>query len=913
MIAVPVYRAERAPDQQAMLQRHWKNVVDTFVEFPRAALERSIVERFEQVVDKHADHIAVKAKDATLTYAALNQQANRLARAVNARLGNENEPVALLFERGSTAIAAMFGMLKAGKIYVALDPIYPLERLKSFLTDSQCRLILTNHRNLELAKQLAPNSQSEILAIEEINTNINDDNLNLALSSDTYASIIYTSGSTGQPKGGIQNHRQILHHTMTLTNHYRICPPDRQPQFFSYSYSVILSSIYPMLLNGAMLIPSELDAVGIGKLAEWLIENQVTILHLPPQVYRQFFESLPNPDSNRMPRLRVIAVGGGTITSQDVFLWLSHLSPDCVISHSLATTEAIGTARFFIDHDTPLPFETIPVGYPEPDKEILLIDEIGLPVDSGRVGEIVVKSRYLTPGYWHKPDLTDALFKQDPKGSDQRLYFSGDLGRWRPDGLLELVGRKDFQVKIRGYTVQIGEVEMALYDLGSIKEAVVVALPDEKGNQRLVAYLVSKSKPEPAVGELRAQLKEKLPSHAIPAIFVYLDSLPRTPNSKVDRQALPSPTTARPRLAQAYVPATNELQATLIELWEDALGINGIGIQDDFFDLGGDSLKAEELSLEIEAKFGKHLTASTLLQAPTIEKLAAVIAKENIAPWQSVIVAIQPEGSRPPLFLAHGFGGGLFQYASLARHLGTDQPVYGIQPAQANPPDRNFEDIVSHYVDELFEFYPSGPYLLAGYSYGAAVAFEIARQIEERGRPVAFLASFDFTLAAGYRNFKMRPKIGLGFIKNLPFWLYGFSRLDAQMKRATVDRGIRRLKVALHNRRNVLNIMTTTKFEDIAQVINTTSSEQLEKIEQEWALVRHHTFKPYNGRLTLFRAQAQPFLCSFDPEMNWSELVRGGVTLQIVPDMHIDLLSERNMPVVAAKLKRCLEQLQAAK
>ncbi len=917
MTTVPPCLAERVQQQQAMLRRHWGNVTGAFVEFPREALERSIVERFEYIAERHADRVAVKAKEATLTYASLNGRANRLARAVNARLGDANEPVALLFERGSAAIAAMFGILKAGKIYVALDPTYPFERIKLFLADSECRLILTNEHNLELARRLASQitttNQPDVLSIEEISQSLRDDNLNLVLSPDSYASLIYTSGSTGQPKGAIQDHRQILHHTMTLTNHYRICPEDRQPQFFSYSYSVILSSVYPTLLNGAMLIPSELDAVGIANLADWLVENRVTLLHLLPQVYRQFFASLPAPDPNRMPQLRLIAVGGGTLTAQDIALWLSHLSPDCVISHSLATTEVIGTARLMMDHDTPLTFEIVPVGYPEPDKEILLVDENGLPVELSSVGEIVVKCRYMTPGYWRKPDLTGALFKPDPDGSDKRLYYSGDMGRWRQDGALEMVGRKDFQVKIRGFTVQIGEVEMALYDLGSIKEAVVIAVPDDKGNQRLAAYLVSKIKPEQTVGELRAGLKERLPRHAIPATFVYLDALPRTPNGKVDRTALAHPTSLRPHLAQPYVPAQDDLQSKLVQIWQDVLGIHPIGIHDDFFDLGGDSLAAEMLSLELQSKLGKNLSAPRLLEAPTIEKLALLLVGRSQTPTSSCIVAIQPEGSNPPLFLAHGIGGGLVHHATLARLLGSDQPVYGIQQLKdAETGSESFESIVQHYVDALVEFRPSGPYLLAGYSYGAAVAYEMARQLEQRGRPVAFLGIFDYTLALGFRRIKFGPRFVLGFINNLPHWLNGFRQLDPKLQRATIARWTGRFCKAFQKRQDVVKVMMTTELTELVNAIGPMTQEQLEHIERDWVRVKRHAFQSYSGPLTLFRARALPIVCSFDPAMNWRELVQGDISVEIVPGMHADLLHERNIHLVAAKVKRCLDRVLAA-
>ncbi|HEX7588811.1 MAG TPA: amino acid adenylation domain-containing protein, partial [Anaerolineae bacterium] len=549
--------------QEELLRRHWRSATETFVEFPRAAVERPIAERIEYIAEQYAERPALQSHDATLTFAELNRSANRLAHAVNARLGDGNEPVVLLFERSAMAIVAMFGMLKARKIYVALDPQSPADRLNSFIADSQARLILTNRRNLalaeELVRQASPNDFPQILTVEEVGSEAMDGNLNLPISPDDYASIIYTSGSTGQPKGAIQSQRSILHFAMMRANQYRICPQDRQGQFFSYSYSGMFSSVFPMLLSGALLIPIELETIGIRNLADWIVQNEVTILHLTPQVHRQFFDGLPNRDPNRFPRVRILAIGGGLLRAQDVTGWLAHLSLDCVISYSLASTEALAVTRFFIDSKTPLPFDTLPVGYPEPDKGVRLMDDAGRVVGSGEVGEIVVRSYYLIPGYWRKPELTATFFKPDPEGSDARLFFTGDLARERADGLIEMVGRKDFQIKIRGFTIQPGEVEMALYDLGGIKETVVVAAASEDGNPRLAAYIVTKSQPSPTVNELRARLKAKLPESSVPSTFVFLDALPHTVNGKIDRAALPKPGSARPNLAQPYAAACDAL------------------------------------------------------------------------------------------------------------------------------------------------------------------------------------------------------------------------------------------------------------------------------------------------------------------------------------------------------------------
>jgi acyl carrier protein len=285
-------------------------------------------------------------------------------------------------------------------------------------------------------------------------------------------------------------------------------------------------------------------------------------------------------------------------------------------------------ARYFLDEETPISGHVLPVGYPAEDKEILLLDEDGAELGDDAVGEIAVRSRYLAPGYWRRPDLTAAVFRPDPAGGPERIYRTGDLGRRLPDGCLLHLGRKDFQVKIRGFRVEGAEVEGALLSLPQVREAVVVAREDRPGERRLVAYLVPTARPAPTVSVLRKALADALPDYMVPTAFVVLDAVPKTPGGKVDRRALPAPGRARPDLDQPLVAPRTPVEAALCALWRDVLGLDEVGIHDNFLDLGGHSLAVSQIVARVSETLHVDLPLRTVFETPTVAALAAAIADQ---------------------------------------------------------------------------------------------------------------------------------------------------------------------------------------------------------------------------------------------------------------------------------------------
>jgi acetyltransferase-like isoleucine patch superfamily enzyme len=401
-----------------------------------------------------------------------------------------------------------------------------------------------------------------------------------------------------------------------------------------------------------VLYPFDLKKRGVGQLADWVAENEITCLSCVPAVFRQLCALIEAGQS--FPCLRTLRLGGDRVVRRDVELFKEHFGPECRLAIGYGATEVKTIAFFWLDHNSQLPEGPVPVGCGVQDHEFLLLDENRCPVAPGEVGEIVARSRYMSPGYWRLPELTALKFQPDPESVDgddarsglppMRLYFTGDLGRTRPDGCLVHLGRADSQIKIRGYRVEIAEIEAAVSDLPGVKEAVVVAHrrsapPGEgrgsaqsvatDGEKRLVAYIVPRAQPAPTVTEMRRALGDVLPDYMIPAFFVTLDEMPLNVNNKIDRQALPEPETTRPELGVEYVAPRDEVERELVAIWERVLGIEPVGVRDDFFELGGHSLLTVALFAEIQARFGPDVSLRPFFRSPTVEHVAAALRPQE--------------------------------------------------------------------------------------------------------------------------------------------------------------------------------------------------------------------------------------------------------------------------------------------
>ena len=609
-----------------------------FVEFKKEEVEQSIPSRFEQIVREYPDRIAVKTENHVLTYAELNATANRVARAILAQQGSVLEPVGLLFEKDAPLMAAMLGVLKAGKFFVLLDPSFPKTRMAAVLEDSQTQWVLTDERNVLLARD-ASGSRCQLIEFDSTDRSIPAEDLRLSVSPTALALIFHTSGSTGQPKGVVQNHRNLLHNMMLRTNAIHVCEHDRITLLPSGTSNTVTNS-FLALLNGAALLPFDVKKQGATRLVNWISQERISICLISAALFRSLCENLRGNEV--FPDLRVIRLRSEAVYKTDVDLYRKYLSPNCIFVNGLSSSETGPLSEYLINHNSEITGNEVPVGYAVDGKEVLLLDDAGRQIGFNEIGVIAVRSRYLSPGYWLRPQLTEAKFRSGPDGGEDRFYLTGDLGLMRPDGCLVHKGRKDYRVKVRGYGVDITEVEMALLNHGAVREAVVVPLASESGDARLVAYFTSRSQLGPTVSDLRRFMRTKLAEYMIPAAFVKLDAMPLTLNGKVDRRALPTPDNSRPDLEVPFAAPNTSIEEKLTKIWTELLGLDRVGIHDNFFDLGGHSLMATQVLSRIRDDFQIELALAHFFETPTVAALADYIERARLPQDGAEVLRIQP-------------------------------------------------------------------------------------------------------------------------------------------------------------------------------------------------------------------------------------------------------------------------------
>jgi amino acid adenylation domain-containing protein len=598
-----------------------------FVEFKREEIEQSIPERFERIVRQYPNRLAVttQARPRGLTYEELNDNVNRIAGRLVDACGEQNEPVAIFIEKEEIAIAAILGALKAGKIYVPVDPSAPQEKIVSILEDCQARFMVADSMRQPIAQGLCGNRYT-LINVDELANDNSGTNPSVAVAPDRLAFILYTSGTTGSPKGIVQNHRNVLHSIRAYTNDIHLCPDDRLTLLFSLSFHGAVRNFLGALLNGGSVHCFDPKKGSLNELITWMISQEITVYHSSATLFRNFAPLLSG--KNQRLKLRIVQLAAEAVVAGDVELFRRFFPQTCIFSNRLGTTETGTYLRFQMDINTPLAGSSVPVGYPVDGMHVFLVDEEGKEVGRDVVGEIAVNGRYLAPGYWRRPDLTNSTFVSDASGSDERTYFTGDMGRMDSDDCFFHLGRKDFQVKIRGFRVGLGELETALLNHPGIKEVAVVSLNKENNEERLVAYFVPVlTEPVPKISELRSFLREKLPDYMIPSAFMLLDKMPLTPNGKIDRKALPPPDRGRPELDTTYVLPRTPLERQLAELWATVLGLDRVGIYDNFFDLGGHSIAASRVVSHLMQALQLEIPLQSLLRSPTIAEMAEVITR----------------------------------------------------------------------------------------------------------------------------------------------------------------------------------------------------------------------------------------------------------------------------------------------
>jgi amino acid adenylation domain-containing protein len=596
-----------------------------------------LVKNFEEQVKKHPHKIALRSEKGFLTYLELNRFANRVAGLIEKKCPGvgKGEKVGLLFDHGINMIAAVLGTLKVGAVYVPLSLDYPGNRLSYMLSDSQSVLLLTHSRHREIAANLAGENGIDFITIDNPGCDVPDEDKDREVRSSQLAYIMYTSGSTGKPKGVMQIHENVMYYTRNWVRVFSITPADRMTLFSSFCHDGSVQDMFSALLCGAALYPYNMKTREESVLlSQFLVRERITIWHSVPSLYSYFANTLTGEE--QFKDLRFILLGGEPVREHEVKL-LKKFFPYSTLANVYGQTESsVNSIRLISREDS---FERMLIGQPLDETQIFVINDQGNPVDPLEPGEILVVCQHVSPGYWNNKEATAAAFGEEEGFG--KLYWTGDLGCLLPDGEIEFLGRKDFQVKIRGFRIEPGEIESRLLEHPQVKEAVVTTREDETGDKYLCAYIIPKRKAQGAGRgetsltingpELRAFLAKDLPDYMIPSYFMMLDTFPLTQSGKIDRKALPVPVV--PQVSQEYTSPRNKIEKKLAAIWSDVLKIdkNVIGIDDDFFQLGGHSLKAITMTARIHGQIGVEIPLSEVFKKSRMRDLAQYIvgAKEK--------------------------------------------------------------------------------------------------------------------------------------------------------------------------------------------------------------------------------------------------------------------------------------------
>jgi amino acid adenylation domain-containing protein len=855
------------------------------------ALTISVLAKFEERARECPEALAVSFAGRRVTYARLNEQANWIAASLKAAGVRQGALVAVYLERSPRLIAGLLGVWKAGGAYLPIDPTNPRQRVALTLEDSEVAFVLTEKK----LTGLLPATGATLLCVDDLHS---AEPADIAASEaamlpaeplpEHLAYVIYTSGSTGRPKGAEITHGALSNLIESIGNDVSLQPSDVVLASATVAFDIANEEIFLPLMAGASVHLLEQEFVGDGgKLVEVMRRSQPSLVFGTPTSWRLVLEAGWQGD----PKLQVIV--GGEVLPLSLARTLAGMTR-AVWNHYGPTETAICATRERIYADT----EQVTLGWPIDGVSVYVLDKELRPLTAGKAGEIYIGGAGVGRGYRNRPELTELAFLADPFSSNPgaRMYKTGDLGRLLPDGRLDFQGRVDNQVKLRGFRIELEEIEATIRSFEGVHAAVAEVVEYGAEDQRLVGYFFAEK--QIVAAELREALRQRLPYYMMPTVLIPLESLPMTSNGKVDREGLRTIRVAFEKGApqQSTPPPSDDLEAKLLAIWKKLLKVRHLGLHDDFFDKGGHSLLAARMFAEIQRFNGRKIPLSVLIKNPTVAQLGDYLRNQPETDWLG-LVPIRERGSSPPLFVSHGLGSHLLLFRGLTDELGSDQPVYGIQlaaPLTAKVGELSLEAIAARNVEEICALDPVGPYYLAGHSLGGLLVFEIAAQLLRRGKEVGLLALLDCALqetqrsnnetaeAFSLRNFSLR-------------WRKKFSRL---FERGFVITTWRKL---LYNQLMFKIWLLRHTYREGG------FHPQLFGMDAYIALfAERYEPQPIEVDGVLFVAEDE--VASESVGRGWSRLLHGRLTVQKVPGSHQTIFDAPNVSVLAKDLARRVER-----
>nr|MDJ0510840.1 amino acid adenylation domain-containing protein [Crocosphaera sp.] len=859
------------PEEHQLLKK-WNH---TESNYPQT---KSIHRLFEEQVNNNPNAIALVFEEQKITYQELNNKANQLAHYLR-KLGVKIEQyIGLYLPPSLIRIVTLLAILKAGAVYVPLDPAYPQERVKFMIEDSGISILLSE-------QSLSSNLSLESLKIINLDTTWEDieresmNNLENNITGKNLAYLIYTSGSTGQPKGVSILHQGVVR-LVKNTNYITINSQDIFLQLASLSFDAATFEIWGCLLNGAKLIIFPLLLPTLDKIEKMIKENNISVLWLTSGL----FNLIVDEKLEALQAVRYLLTGGDTLSVYHVKKFIES-NVNCQLINGYGPTENTTFTCCHTIQEVTKSTKSIPIGRPIANTKVYILDTYLNPVPIGVRGELYIGGDGLAREYLNRPELTAKRFIASPFDSQERLYKTGDYARYLPDKNIEFLGRIDKQVKIRGFRVELGEIETALREYSDIRDAVVMTHRLSDQDKLLTAYIITENRELNKI-KIQEYLKRKLPIYMIPSAFIFLDNFPLTRNKKIDYQSLPLPNFKASPNTKLHQKPEGQIESRLITIWKQTLRISFVNLEDNFFDIGGSSLVAMRLLSKIQQEFKININLSTFLQNPTIQYMTVLIREGKNITSESSLVPIKSQGSKPPLFFINSIS----QARKLGDYLDINQPfyvlnVFGITEfLKPQISSLSLEKIATKFIEDIENVQPTGPYYLVTYCADSFLTFEIAQQLKAKGKEIALLVFIDsiwkteqFDLYWYWYNWQ---QFGLDYLreslKNKLFYTQEKLRINLQQLQG---------KLLMNNK-----ITLSRTLEDVRLL------KAFEQAREEYSPQR------YEGKVTLFLSKQYSL---FYPS-KIASLVTEGVEINEIPGYHSSLFKEPYIISLAKKLQTYL-------
>lgn len=870
-------------DERRLMLEEWNA---TTVDYPN----KCIHELFAEQVQKTPNAVAVVCGDEELTYRRLHEESDQLACCLRKRRVTRDTPVGVCMDRCTDMIVALLAILKAGGTYVPLDPSYPPQRIEWMVADSGVRILLTQQALTSLVKSVG----IELLSLDnktEEAENVSDEPPASLNTPDDPAYIMYTSGSTGQPKGVEIPHKAVIR-LLFGVDYVDLTGKQTFLQLAPVSFDASTFEIWGALLHGHRCVLFEQRIPDLDKLGRTIHKHNVSCLWLTASLFNFIIDEKPEI----LTGVSQLLTGGEPLSVAHIRKAIE-LLPDIQLINGYGPTESTTfTCCHRINRNLDDNLRSIPIGRPIGNTRVYILDKNLQPVPRGAKGQLHIAGDGLARGYLNRPELTRNRFIADPfdVSGRGRLYKTGDLCRYLPDGTIEYLGRLDRQVKIRGFRIELAEIENAITRQPGVRQAAVMARQDRPGDKQLVAYVVAEGRAAPDAEALNKALVQTLPQYMVPSAFVFLSAMPMTANGKTNYDALPKP--GLESCSETCVSPRTPAEQALADIFAEVLSLEKIGIHDDFFELGGHSLLAVKLLYRIHEHFDRFLPLATLFKARTVAELTCLLEDaEAQAAAIRCVVEMKPGSKETPVFILPGVTGYSLPFSALAKHLDIEAAVYGLELQGLDgrtEPHRTIQDIARFALSNIRRIQPSGPYYLGGYSLGGRVAYEVAVRLAEQGERVNMLALIAATAPGHPRDSKYRPVryylrivalLRLPFKKKLNY--LRFKLMDIR----------RRIGWFIHK--------------DHPRYVDASPDKQMDeniRKVRKYALDAWHTYKnaeAYDGDVLLIRDVNidSPLIRSIiDAEAGWDKYVTGDIEVHEVDSGHLDILKEPHVRQLAA-------------